>query len=88
MEQESQLINEPQHSSINGSSSIPWKGRLKFSNIVHGNFQTSFNFFSCRWWISVSENSADEESKVLSVITLGVRMAQKTLKTHDNNSGV
>jgi hypothetical protein len=38
--------------------------------------------------VSVSENSVDEESKVFSVVTLRVRMAKKTLKTHDNNSGV
>jgi hypothetical protein len=41
VEQESQLINGPQESSISGSSSTPWKGRLRFSNIVHGSFQTS-----------------------------------------------
>jgi hypothetical protein len=41
VEQESQLISGPQESSINGFSSIPWKGRLKFSNIVHGSSQTS-----------------------------------------------
>jgi hypothetical protein len=29
-----------------------------------------------------------EESRIPSVITLGVRMAKKVLKTHDNNSGV
>jgi hypothetical protein len=36
VEQESQLIYRPQESSINGSSSIPWKRRLRSSNIVHG----------------------------------------------------
>jgi hypothetical protein len=36
VEQESQLISGPQESSISGSSSIPWKGRLRSSNIVHG----------------------------------------------------
>jgi len=41
VEQESQLISGPQESSISGSSSTPWKGRLRFSNIVHGSFQTS-----------------------------------------------
>ncbi len=41
VEQESQLINGPQESSINGSSSTPWKGRLRSSNIVHGSSQTS-----------------------------------------------
>jgi hypothetical protein len=36
VEQESQLISGPQESSISGSSSTPWKGRLRSSNIVHG----------------------------------------------------
>ncbi len=40
-EQESQLINGPQESSISGSNSTPWKGRLRSSNIVHGSSQTS-----------------------------------------------
>jgi len=34
VEQESQLISGPQESSINGYSSIPWKGILRSSNIV------------------------------------------------------
>jgi len=41
VEQESQLISGPQKSSISGSSNIPWKGRLRSSNIVDGSFQTS-----------------------------------------------
>jgi len=41
VEQESQSISGPQESSISGSNSIPWKGRLKSSNIVDGSFQTS-----------------------------------------------
>ncbi len=41
VEQESQLISGPQESSISGSSSTPWKGRLKSSNIVDGSSQTS-----------------------------------------------
>ncbi len=41
VEQKSQLISGPQESSITGSSSIPWKGRLRSSNIVHGSSQTS-----------------------------------------------
>jgi hypothetical protein len=41
VEQESQLISGPQESSISGCSNIPWKGRLRSSNIVHGSFQTS-----------------------------------------------
>jgi hypothetical protein len=36
VEQESQLISGPQESLISGSSSTPWKGRLRSSNIVHG----------------------------------------------------
>jgi hypothetical protein len=38
--------------------------------------------------LSVSKKSVDEESKILSVVTLGIWMAKKTLKTHDNNNGV
>ncbi len=41
VEQESQLISGPQESSISGSNSTPWKGRLRSSNIVHGSSQTS-----------------------------------------------
>jgi len=41
VEKESQIINGPQKFSISGSNSIPWKGILRSSNIVHGNFQTS-----------------------------------------------
>jgi len=40
--EESQLISGPQKSSISGSNNIPWKGKLKSSNIVDGTFQTSF----------------------------------------------
>jgi len=39
VEQESQLISGPQKSSINGSSSTPWKGRLRSSNIVDGSLK-------------------------------------------------
>jgi hypothetical protein len=38
---ESQLISGPQESSISGSSSIPWKGRLRSSNIIDRSSQTS-----------------------------------------------
>jgi hypothetical protein len=41
VEQESQLISGPRKFSISGSSSIPWKRRLRSSNIVHGSSQTS-----------------------------------------------
>ncbi len=40
VEQESQLISGSQESSISGSSSTPWKGRLKSSNIADGGSQT------------------------------------------------
>jgi hypothetical protein len=36
VEQKSQLINGPQKFSIDGSSSTPWKIRLRYSNIIHG----------------------------------------------------
>jgi hypothetical protein len=55
VEQESQLISGPQESSISGSSSIPWKGRLKFSNIVDGNSQTSSKN------LHVNDESSDSE---------------------------
>jgi len=41
VEQKSQLISGPQESLISGFSSIPWKGRLRSSNIVDGSSQTS-----------------------------------------------
>ncbi len=41
VKQESQLISGPQESSINESNSTPWIGRLRSSNILHGNFRTS-----------------------------------------------
>ncbi len=43
MEQESQLINGPQESSISGSNNTPWKGRLRSLNVIHGSSQTSKN---------------------------------------------
>jgi hypothetical protein len=43
VEQESQLISGPQESSTSGSNSTPWKGRLKYSNIIHGSSQTCKN---------------------------------------------
>ncbi len=39
VEQESQLISGPQKSSISQSSYIPWKGRLRSSNIIDGSSQ-------------------------------------------------
>jgi hypothetical protein len=88
VEQESQLISGPQESSLSGSSNIPWKRRLRSSNIVHGSSQTSFINFHVDDESSDSEKSVGEESIITSVITLGVRMVKKVLKTFDNNSGV
>jgi len=88
VEQESQLISGPQESSISGSSSTPWKGRLRSSNIVHGSSQTSFRNFHVDDESSDSEKSVGEESRIPSVIILGARMAKKVLKAPDNNSGV
>jgi hypothetical protein len=88
VEQESQLISGPQESSISGSSSTPWKGKLRSSNIVHGSFQTSFRNFHVDGESSDSKKNVGEESRVPSVIILGAQMANKTLKTSDNNSGI
>jgi hypothetical protein len=88
VEQESQLIGGPQESSISGSSSIPWKGRLRSSNIVDGSSQTSFRNLRVNDESSDSEKSVGEESRILSVTTPGARMAKKALKTPDNNNGV
>jgi hypothetical protein len=88
VEQKSQLINGPQEFSISGSSSTPWKGRLKFSNIVHGSSQTSSRNPHVDDESSDSEKSVGEESRILSVITPRVWMAKKVLKTPHNNNGV
>ncbi len=88
VEQESELISGPQESSINGSSSTPWKGRLRSSNIVHGSSQTSSINPHVDGESSDSKKSVGEESKILSVTTPGAPMAKKTLKTSDNNSGM
>jgi len=88
VEQKSQLISGPQESSISGSSSTPWKGRLTSSNIIHGSSQTSFRDSHVNANSSDLEKSVGEESRVPSVITPGVRMVRKTLKTPDNNSGI
>jgi len=45
VEQGSQLISGLQASLISGFNSIPWKDILRFSNIVHGSFQTSSRNF-------------------------------------------
>jgi hypothetical protein len=88
VEQESQLISGPQKSSISGSNSTPWKGRLRFSNIIHGNFQTSFRNYHVDGELSDLEKSVGEESRVPSIITLGAHMAKKDLKIINNNNGV
>jgi hypothetical protein len=69
VEQESQLISGPQESSISGSSSTPWKGRLKSSNIIHGSSQTSSKFFHVDGESSDAKKNVSEESRVLSVTT-------------------
>jgi len=84
LEQESQLISGPQESSISGSSSTPWKGRLRSSNIVHGSSQTSSRNPHVDGGSSDSEKSEGEESRIPSVTTPGVQMAKKVLKTPDN----
>ncbi len=88
MEQESQLISGPQESSISGSSSIPWKGILRSSNIVHGSSQTSSRNSHVDGESSESEKSEGEESRITLVTTPGAWMVKKALKTLDNNSGV
>jgi len=88
VEQESQLINGPQESSFTGSSSIPWKGRLRSSNIVHGSFQTSFRNFHVDGESSDLKKSEGEELRIILVTTPEARMAKKTFKTPDNNNGV
>jgi hypothetical protein len=88
VEQESQLISGPQESSIGGSSSTPWKGRLRSSNIVDGSSETSFRNPHVDDESSDSEKSVGEESRIPSIIIPRARMAKKTLKTPDNNNGV
>jgi hypothetical protein len=61
VEQESQLINGPQEPSISGSNSTPWKGRLRFSNIVHGSSQTSSKNLHVDDELSDLEKSVGEE---------------------------
>ncbi len=88
MKKESQLISEPQESSISGCNNTPWKGRSRSSNIVHGSFQTSSINFHVDDKSSDSENSVGEESRIPSLTTRGAWMAKKVLKTLDNNNGV
>jgi hypothetical protein len=88
VEQESQLISGPQESLINGSSSTPWKGRLRSSNIVDGSSQTSSRNPHVDDESSDSKKSVSEKSIILSVTTLGAQMAKKALKTPGNNNVV
>jgi hypothetical protein len=88
VEQESQLISGPQESLISGSHNIPWKGILRSSNIVDGSSQISSRIPHVDGESSDSEKSVGEESRILSVTTLGARMAKKALKTPNNNNGV
>jgi len=88
VEQELQLISGPQESSLSGSSSTSWKGILRFSNIIHGSSQTSSRNLLVDDESSDSEKSVGEKSIIISITTLGARMAKKILKTLNNNSGV
>jgi hypothetical protein len=88
VEQQSQLVSGPQESSISGSSSTPWKGRLRSSNIVHGSSQTSFRNPHVDDESSESNKSVGEKSRIPLVTIPRARMAKKALKTLDNNSGV
>jgi len=86
--QESQLISGPQESSISGSNNTPWKGKLRSSNIVDGSSQTSSRNPRVDDESSDLEKNVGEESRILSVITLGAWMPKKALKTPDNNNAV
>ncbi len=88
VEQESQLISGPQKSSISGSSSTPWKGKSRSSNIVDGSSQTSSRNPHVNDESSDSEKNVGEESRIPSVTTPNAWMAKKALKTLDNNNGV
>jgi len=65
VEQESQLISGPQESSISASSSTPWKGILRSSNIIDGSSQTSSRNLHVDDESSDSEKSVGEESRTL-----------------------
>jgi hypothetical protein len=87
VEQKSQLISGPQEFSINGSNSIPWKGKLRSSKKLHGSSQTSFRNPHVNE-SSDLEKSVGEESRILSVTTPKAQMAKKVLKTPNNNTGI
>jgi hypothetical protein len=88
VEQESQLISGPQESSISGSNSTQWKGRLKSSNIVDGSPQTSSRNFHVDDESNDSKKNVGGESRIPSVTTPEARMAKKVLKTPNNNNGI
>ncbi len=88
MEQESQLISGPQESSISGYSSTPWKGKLRSSNIINGSSQTSSKNLHVDDESNDSKNSVGEESRIPSVTIPEARMANKALKTPNNNNGI
>jgi hypothetical protein len=69
VEQESQLISGPQESLISGSSSIPWKGRSRSSNIIDGSSQTSSRIPHVNDESSDSKKSVGEESRIPSITT-------------------
>ncbi len=71
-----------------GSNNTPWKGRLRFSNIVHGSSQTSFKNSHVDGELNDLDNSVDEESKFPSIVIHRVWMAKKALKILDNNNGI
>jgi len=71
-----------------GLIALHGKGRLKSSNIVHGNSQTSSRNFHIDGESNDSKKNVDKESKVLLTIILKVRMAKKAFKTLDNNIGI
>jgi hypothetical protein len=62
--------------------------KIKIFNIIHGNFQTSFKKFHVDGVSNDSKKSVDEKSNVILVVTPRAQMANKVLKTLDNNNGV
>ncbi len=88
VEQESQLINGPQESSISGSNNTPWKRRLRSLSIVHSSSQTSSRNPHVDDESSDLEKSVGEESRIPLITTPGDWMANKVLKTPNNNNGV
>jgi hypothetical protein len=79
---------DQKHFQLLGPIALHGKGRLKSSNIVHGSSQISSRNFHVNGESNDSKKNVDEESKVLLVIILKVRMVKKALKTPDNNIGI